>query len=298
MSPGEHSNGTPAPSDPSPDYVLVGVVTQDLGPGGLVPGGTVSYAGLTAKSLGKSVGVVTSASSDLALDQVLPGITVRRVPSAVTTTFENVYSNGRRQQWLRAVASPIDVSWVPPSWRRAPIVHLAPLAAEFGPDVALAARSCRLLGVTPQGWLRTWDARGFVRRTDWADAAEILPIVDVVVLSQEDLDGGLPACARLAESTRVLVATQGPLGCTVFEGTRSWQVPGFPTPEVDATGAGDVFAAAFLIRYLEQGHPLDAARYANCVASFSVEAIGIGGIPTPEAVERRLASQAGRTGGG
>lgn len=284
--------------DSLPSYVLIGVVTRDVIPGGFVPGGTVTYAGLTAKALGRHVGVVTSAASDVDLNEVLPGIAVRSVRSPVTTTFENVYTDGRRQQWLRGVASPIEVSAIPVDWRVAPIVHLAPLAAEFGSEVAHAVRGCRLLGVTPQGWLRSWDERGFVRRTAWERAEDVLAIADVVVLSQEDLDGGMPACARLAESARLLVATQGALGCTVFERGQSWQVPGFPAPEVDATGAGDVFAAAFFIYLLDQGDPIAAARYANCVASFSVEAIGVRGIPNPDAVARRLSTAAAARPGG
>ena len=276
--------------DDNPDYVIVGVVTRDVVPGGFVPGGTVTYAGLTARALGRRVGVVTSASANLDLPDILPGIDVRVRPSPDTTTFENVYTDGHRQQWLRAVAAPIQLFDVPESWRVAPVVHLAPLAAEFGPELATAMRGATLLGVTPQGWLRSWDERGFVRRSAWEHAEEILSTVDVVILSQEDLDGGLAACASLAGSARLLVATQGAQGCTVFERERSWPVAGFPAPEVDATGAGDVFAAAFLIDMLNHGDPITAARYANCVASFSVEAIGVRGVPTPKAVDRRLAT--------
>jgi len=75
------------------------------------------------------------------------------------------------------------------------------------------------------------------------------------------------------------------------------QVRHFPTRpahEVDPTGAGDVFAAAFLIRLRETAQsptgedPWEAARFANVVASFSVEGPGVSAIPRREQVEAYL----------
>ena len=65
-------------------------------------------------------------------------------------------------------------------------------------------------------------------------------------------------------------------------------MPGFPVAEVDPTGAGDVFAAAFLIRLQETQDPIAAARFANATASFCVQAPGVTGIPTRAMVEERL----------
>ena len=62
----------------------------------------------------------------------------------------------------------------------------------------------------------------------------------------------------------------------------------FQSHEVDANGAGDVFSAAFLIRYYETGDALLAARFAAVVASFHVEHNGTEGIPTRAQTEARL----------
>ncbi|MBI4199363.1 MAG: hypothetical protein HY535_02665 [Chloroflexi bacterium] len=53
-------------------------------------------------------------------------------------------------------------------------------------------------------------------------------------------------------------------------------------------GAGDVFAAAFLIAYAETREVRAAGRFAAVAASLSVEAPGVGGIPTCQRVEERL----------
>jgi sugar/nucleoside kinase (ribokinase family) len=57
---------------------------------------------------------------------------------------------------------------------------------------------------------------------------------------------------------------------------------------VDPTGAGDVFAAAFLVRYRETGDPFASALFASCAASLSVEAPGLEGVPTRARVEERF----------
>jgi sugar/nucleoside kinase (ribokinase family) len=55
--------------------------------------------------------------------------------------------------------------------------------------------------------------------------------------------------------------------------------------EVDATGAGDVFAAAFFIRLRKTHDPWEAARFATLIATCSVRRLGLDGIATPDEVE-------------
>ncbi len=274
-----------------PDYVLIGHVTRDVVGDGYVIGGTVTYAGLTARALGRSVGAVTSVGPEVDLRRELPGLQFQIRPSPVTTTFENVYHGGHRQQWIRAVAGSLDPALVPAGWRSAEIVHLAPLAEEFGSEMVRVFPRAQLLGITPQGWLRTWNSDGFVRRSAWNQPEEVLRASNAVVLSEEDVDGDWDVLRYYADVARLLVVTQGARGCTVFDRGHAWQVPAFPANEVDATGAGDVFAAAFFIGMLNDGDPIAAAHYANCVASFAVEALGTAGIPSPDDVANRLATK-------
>jgi sugar/nucleoside kinase (ribokinase family) len=109
------------------------------------------------------------------------------------------------------------------------------------------------------------------------------------VLSEEDLNGNTLLIYEYACLARVAVMTQGARGCTVFTCGEERQVPGFPVRDVEPTGAGDVFAAAFLIRLQEIQDPVEAARFANATASFCVQAPGVTGIPTRKQVEERLA---------
>ena len=90
----------------------------------------------------------------------------------------------------------------------------------------------------------------------------------------------------------LLVIKRGEHGVLVTR-DRFFAAPAMPLERVvDPTGAGDVFAAAYLVGYRETGEPLEAARFASCAASICVEAGGLAGVPTLGQVNARLASEA------
>jgi sugar/nucleoside kinase (ribokinase family) len=62
-------------------------------------------------------------------------------------------------------------------------------------------------------------------------------------------------------------------------------------PEVDPTGAGDVFAAAFLIRLHETGNNFEAARFASAAAALSLGGSGISAIAGRAQIEAFLSKQ-------
>jgi sugar/nucleoside kinase (ribokinase family) len=270
------------------DFLIIGHIVQDVVPNGFTVGGTATYMGTTARNLGRATGIVTRLAPDFVIPPVLHDIAIHRVPSAQTTTFHNVYTDGRRTQFLLARADDVQPEDVPQEWRAAPIVHLGPLAREVDTRFATMFPHA-LVGVTPQGWMREWDDTHRVRARGWVEAPEILPHVDVLVLSEEDLNGDCDKMAEYVQLTRIAVMTKGPKGCIVFADGIEKHVPGFPAREVDPTGAGDVFAGAFLVRLHETGDPFEAARFANATASFCVEGPGVTTIPTRAQVEARLA---------
>lgn len=272
-----------------PEFLVIGTVTKDLQEAGYTIGGTVTFASLTARNLGQRAAVVTRASADLSFDPIYQGIEVLRLPSPVTTTFQNLYSaDGTRTQFIRAVAGQINAEDIPPAWREAKVVLLGPLADELEGSIARIFPHS-LIGVTPQGWMRHWDEEGRVFPKPWEDAAEVLTHAQVVVCSENDIERNEEVIHAYAGMADILVVTHGPGGATVYHRGEARRLPAFETVEVDPTGAGDVFAAAYLIELERGGDPYAAAHFANCVASFIIEKPGIEGIPTLEQVERRLA---------
>ena len=273
-----------------PDFLVIGHAAKDLTYAGYRPGGTVVYSALTARKLGRKVGVITSAGPDLHLGEVLEDIEVVCLASPVTTTFRNVYEEGGRRQYVHAVAERIGAGEVPPAWREAPIVLLGPIAGEIEEDmIDLFAPS--LLGLAAQGWLRRWDKQGRVSPCEWVAAGNLLGSVDVLVVSEEDLGGEAQTLRRRLGDPRVAVVTEGVRGAKVFyQGARS-DLPARKTTVLDPTGAGDVFAAAFLVRLAETDDPHEAARFANIAASLSVEKAGIASVPTRAQIEAVVADR-------
>ncbi|MGQ9493723.1 MAG: PfkB family carbohydrate kinase [Anaerolineae bacterium] len=272
----------------SPDFLAIGHVTKDLLPGGGYSiGGTATYATLTAQRLGLSVAVLTSAPPDLDLSSTLRDVALHIVPSQVATTFENIYEGQKRRQFVHGIASPLRAVHLPPSWKQVPIVLLCPLVCEMDLDWLRVFRGA-IVGVTPQGWMRQWDERGQVMTKPWLEADAILPNVDVLVYSDEDVAGDESIMQHYAELVKIAVVTRGWRGATVFYHGMARDFPAFRAKEVDPTGAGDVFAAAFLVRLKETGDPYHAAPFANCAASFSIEGQGTTTIPTRQQVEERL----------
>lgn len=267
------------------DYLVIGHVARDLTPKGPQLGGTAAYSALTARALGlQRVGIVTAVGSDVSLEP-LNGIPIVAIESESNTTYENIYSEQVRIQYLRSQASHIDLSRVPEPWRTASIIHLAPIADEVD-SVLPKGFSPALLGLTPQGWMRQWDAEGLVSPREWKDAERALAQAGAVVFSREDVDGDDLLIEHLAQQTKILVVTEGAAGAVLhWHGDRRrFRAP--TVREVDATGAGDIFAAAFFIRYLNTRDPWEATRFATLLASHSVERAGLDGIPTQIEIEQ------------
>lgn len=254
-----------------PDYLAIGHFARDLTPAGPVTGGTVAYAGATAWALGCRTAILTSFSREFTPDLKPAQVDIECLPSSHTTTFKNVYHEGGRTQFVYEQAACIAPHHVPEKWTTVPIVHLAPIAGEL--DVALVRHfSNGLLGLTAQGWLRTLDDEGRVHRHHWEEARAILPLSAAVILSDEDLAdrAWLDQFRRWAP---LLVLTHGAAGCTVFLGEEERHVPAPKAVEVDPTGAGDIFAAAYFVRLFQtKGNPWEAARFANRLAAQSVTA--------------------------
>jgi sugar/nucleoside kinase (ribokinase family) len=274
-------------TDPFPreavDYLVIGHLSVDLTPDGPRLGGTVSYSSLAAHALGLRVGIVTSAGEDAPLD-ALKEIQMVRVPTPRSTTFENIWTPEGRKQVLHHRAEPLELDHIPEAWRRAPILHLAPLAQEF-PHHLASNVSASLIGLTPQGWMRGWDAEGHVYPVPFDNADEILPGIGAMVISLEDVGGDQEQVEFFAHHTRLLAVTEAAAGSVLYWNgdRRRFRAP--KVKEVDATGAGDIYAAAFFVRLYTTRDPWEAARFATQFAAYSVSRPGLEGIPTEQEIQ-------------
>ena len=274
---------------PGPEFVAVGHVARDRTPSGYRLGGTAAYAACAAARLGLRAALVTRAAPFAPLDALAAEITVYNAGSPRSTTFENVYEDGQRRQYLHARAQPLTAADIPASLRQAPVMLFGPVAQEMQPDLLDCAGSATVRAVVPQGWLRTWDADGLVRPVPWREAEAIRGRCDVLVLSVDDLPDDTPeAWQRLAP---FVVITRGRAGADVYADARLiHRARAYRATEVDPTGAGDVFAASFTIGLYQRGDPIWAADFACAAAAFAVEAPGLDGIVTRPQILARMAA--------
>ncbi len=276
-----------------PDLLLIGTVTRDLI--GETPaeghrlGGTVSFAAVTALRMRRRPTIITRAQSPSDLDELPDEVERIVLPSEVTTTFANVYMPGGRVQHCYTPVAAITAADIPAEFHNARIVLLGPLVNEIGADIAPLFSDETVVAAVPQGWMRRWDETGRVFPKQWDNYAQILPFVDVLIASMEDIDNDLGRLIPFFDHISLIVMTEYREGSTIYQKgsdgrITTTRVAPRPASEVDPTGAGDIFATAFCIRLQETGDPVEAARFANVTASYGVEHPGILGVPMRDTV--------------
>jgi hypothetical protein len=268
------------------NYLIIGHITRDLTPDGPRLGGTVTYSGLTAQALGLRVGIVTSWGAELPLGK-LKNIPIINYPTEHSTTFENIYTQKGRIQIVHTIAPHLDYHMIPEPWRQAPIVHLGPIAQEVEPSLVRHFPTS-LVGITPQGWLRCWDETGLVKVCEWPESTFTLQQSGAAIISIDDVMNDENWIEEMASAARILVVTEGAAGSRVYWNgdVRRFRPP--QVEEVDPTGAGDIFAAAFFARLYLTRDPWESARFANQIAAISMTRRGLDGIPTHEEVQEYL----------
>ena len=268
------------------DYLVVGALTRDQTAAGWVRGGTGWYAAHAVAGWGGRVALATPLGVYDLLEQA-PGA-VLRLPAATTATFRNSYTGDARTQHLLASTAPFQWAALPPAWRAAAIVHLAPLLDELYVYQPRRIFPQALLGLTPQGWSRRWRYDGMIHTQPIELAPELVQQLDVIVVSNEDLPAYTQHAYEWSRLGPVVAVTQGAAGVSIWQRGQKQHVAAFPAQVVDPTGAGDVWAAAFLWRLAAARDVLQAARWACAAAACAIEGSGITTLPNQVCIEQRM----------
>jgi sugar/nucleoside kinase (ribokinase family) len=277
------------------DFVAVGHLTLDRTPGGTRPGGAAYYAAMTARRLGLRVALLTSCGADFPTDALPPDIEVMNVPSDRTTMFELDESPRGRRLRVLSRAADIEEGHLPTEWRSAPMAMLCPVLNEVDPALGASFAEASL-GLLPQGWLRGRGSGGAITVAPWHDADIVLPHAQLLVVSAEDIESISKTALEWFQHVPLGAVTRGPDGAILFVNGERYHVEPDRAVQIDATGAGDVFATALLIEYQHEGNPWEAAAAAACTAAAAVEAPGAAGIPDRPTLIARLAAYHRRLG--
>lgn len=277
-------------------------------------GGDTSNAAVAAARQGASVGYVSAVGEDGPGESFLrmwaaegvDAATVRRDPDAPTAVYFVTHdARGHHFAFYRAgsAASRYAPRDVPvDAIRAAKVLHLSGISQAIGASACdagfRAMEVARAAGVRVSYdtnlRLRLWPARRAA-----AVIHEAIRLADVALPSLDDATAltGLEDADAVADFylrlCPLVLLKLGAEGCLVAsrDGTRR-RLPAHRVAAVDATGAGDTFAGAFLARTVAGDGPLDAARYANAAAALSTTGYGaVAPIPRREAVLAFLAAQ-------
>ncbi len=121
-------------------------------------------------------------------------------------------------------------------------------------------------------------------RAGTAELRSLLPpslrLADILKLNEQELDRMRQALGQPGESVErflrrlmqeygiaLVAVTRGARGCELFRGDEQRSFAGLAVQAVDATGAGDAFAAALIHRYLRGASLFELGSYANRVAA-------------------------------
>lgn len=285
-----------------PEYVAIGHFTIDRTPLGNTLGGTVLYSAITAARFGARAAILTRGNLDRLdsnlrseLDAISSEVELVIQSGDDMTRFSNSYGAGRRTQAIHSWAGEVDLNGLPPLWRSAEIIHLAPVAQEF--DLRGIGRlSPDFLGATPQGWMRRWNERtgGRVELVPLRLPSVAVSRLDAMVVSTDEYTQAREAYEAIGRQGMAVV-TRGRQGASVLDRGKSMEIQGYPAQQmVDTTGAGDVFAAALFLMRGRHEPVLSSLRHAAAAAALSVSGHGLAAIPTLETVEELIAIERSR----
>jgi sugar/nucleoside kinase (ribokinase family) len=189
--------------------------------------------------------------------------------SSVTAGFSFSYDGERRTMAIDAVADPWAPAEVAQPLRGARWVHAAPLArTDFPPETLAAIARGRRLSLDGQGLVRPGRVGPLELNADYDP--DLLRPVSILKLSEEEaslLVEGLDERALRRLGVPEVVVTLGPRGCIVFADGIAELVRARRVESRDPTGAGDVFAAAYLTARSRGAAPTAAARRASALAA-------------------------------
>ncbi len=253
--------------------LFVGHACHDKTPTGFKLGGTVSYAAAFANAIGEQTVVLTSIGPDFLFEDNFTdaGVQLQIVPAKQTTVFDNRYRDAIRQQYILQRAEKISKSNIPEELQPA-IIFLCPIADEINLNI-ISAYPDILHACTIQGFLRSWDEQGKVSAT--AMQWDRLSGLDLAIFSIDDVEGNPVWIEEITSRIPICVLTKGAAGAQLYEQGHVRSFPSWSVEEVDPTGAGDVFATAFLCHYKNTANLTLSMAYAHAAASMVVEVDGV-----------------------
>jgi sugar/nucleoside kinase (ribokinase family) len=261
-----------------PSLAVVGNLSRDLVDGGPPRVGGAPYHAARALRVLAGTAVVAVKCAEADSRQLLPPLVGLGVPvlwrgSSSTAAFSFRYDGDRRVMSVDALGepwSPADVS----DLGRTGWVHVGALArSDFAPETLAELARTRRVSLDGQGLVRPPRTGPLELDADYDPT--LLRHLSVLKLAEEEarIVVGEPTEEALrALGVPEVLVTLGSRGALVLANGRLEHVPAVPVAgKIDPTGAGDAFAAAYLVSRGSGYGPAAAARRAGALVSALLE---------------------------
>ncbi len=266
------------------------ISTPELVRNDRVLSGCSTNACLAAARLGVNATLVGTVGNDfkerLEKDLQNRGVDYCLFPSHETGGFSLIYydDHGSRHLSLLGVADPI-VSYDDPL-DPFDFILIGPILGEVNAALVKKIHSMASQPVLtdPQGLLRNQNNGKIYHEMtqDFAEIARLSTIVKANELETKVVTGIDPRVdpqgavkALYQFGSKIAITTIAEAGSIIYDGERLYPIPAYQTNAIDPTGAGDTYAAGFMVKYME--NPLDLTAvgcFASAVASVMVENSG------------------------
>ena len=205
--------------------------------------------------------------------------------SEQTGGFSLIYDDrGDRELSVLGIANPIPATIN--GHQDADFILLGPILGEIDTTLLLNIRktSNAPILLDPQGVLRIIKENQIVHEisktfTDLAKNSTIVKANEIETYTVTGMDprkdpiGAVKALYKFG--CKIAIVTLAEAGSIIYDGNEINQIPAFSTNAIDPTGAGDTYAAGFMVKYLENPSDLHLVGcFASAVASVMVENSG------------------------
>lgn len=257
-------------------------------------GGTVSYAALFLVRSGYEVTIIGKGDDEMKNWIERQGIiTTYFYQASRVVEFENVYVLNRREQFARC-GEKIYLPEVPDAAFRSKAILVGSVLQEVDPEIIRVPRQAVLM-LDAQGFMRHLSPAGKVLLRTSADAEAAVRYCDILKVDEAEAavltaTAGATAAARVLYKMgpKIVIVTCGEKGVTIFDGSRMIRIRAPEADVIDPTGAGDVFGAAFLIRYLQTEDLIEAGLFASAAAALSMNEFGTAAVPSAQEASRSV----------
>lgn len=265
------------------------IVTPRIKTNGRVLSGCSTNFALALAKLGRKTALVGSVGKDFGAEfrAAMEQYGIEGIVSEARQTggFALNYYDDQGNRTLDLLGRAADIDFLPSGVAESDAVLVGPILGETSFEfIRRLRKACKgKMMLDPQGLLRRSD-QGAISHHKPDGIEAIVGLFDIVkpneleckVLTGIDprVDVETPARELYSWGPGLVVITLAEQGSVVFDGKEFWRIPAYPADCVDATGAGDTYAAGFMHKALDGGTPQECGMWGTAVASVMIEHVG------------------------